>query len=251
MSSAADPGSAFIHPPRKPLLAALRAGALALIFSVALFGTGLFLANIRPFAAVGTVREKFAYFAAHKDDYSALFLGSSRVYRGILPSLFDELTASQGAPTRSFNFGIDGMFPPEDAAVFEQIVALRPKNLRWVFIESSMFLLDFEGRDPESIRAVYWHDWPRTRLVCAELFRGKKGTLSWRKLFFGNERERERGSLVLAHARAFVMRALNLGRATTLFASWTKGRTQPLEKVLGQNLDGFYPMAAGLSLIHI
>ena len=38
-------------------------------------------------------------------------------------------------PTHSFNFGIGGMYLPETAYLLEQILNLKPRNLRWVFIE--------------------------------------------------------------------------------------------------------------------
>jgi len=37
-----------------------------------------------------------------------------------MPGLFDQLTAQAGVPTRSFNFGMDGMFPPEERRHVEQ-----------------------------------------------------------------------------------------------------------------------------------
>lgn len=188
------------------------------------------------------VREKFAHFAAHKDEYDTLFLGSSRIYRGIMPSLFDELTASHGRPTRSFNFGIDGMFPPEDGYVFDAIAALRPRKLRTVFIESSMFTANFEDRDPESPRIVHWHDWERTRLICADVLRSKNGGLSWNRVFFGEEREREKFRLALTHLRLFVMRSLSLGRGQTFVRELFQPERSPLQKSLGSENNGFLPM---------
>ena len=59
------------------------------------------------------VAEKLSFFAEHKDEFDTIFLGSSRFYYAISPKNFDRLTRENGAPTRSFNFGIDGMNPPE------------------------------------------------------------------------------------------------------------------------------------------
>src|SRR5947207_2206779 len=88
-----------------------RAAGLILIFLAALLGSGALLSEFLPFSAVPIVREKFAYYAAHASDYDTLFIGTSRVYRGMMPEVFDRLTAEAGRPTHSFNFGVDGMFP--------------------------------------------------------------------------------------------------------------------------------------------
>ena len=66
------------------------------IFFATLLGTGTFFSEIHPFTTVPVLREKFAWFAAHADEYDTLFIGTSRVYRGIKPSVFDELTAAAG-----------------------------------------------------------------------------------------------------------------------------------------------------------
>jgi len=242
VSPAADPGSVSSVPDRRLFATAVRWTALALVFVAALFGSGLLFTKVRPFATVGMVREKFAHFAAHKDEYDTLFIGSSRVYRGIMPALFDEITASHGRPTRSFNFGIDGMFPPEDGYVFDAIAGLRPKNLRTVFIESSMFSANFENREPESPRMVHWHDWERTRLICTDVLQSKKGGIRWSRALSGAPREREKFQLALTHFRLFVMRALSLGRGQVFVREMFERPRPSPQKSLGIHNDGFLPM---------
>lgn len=41
------------------------------------------------------------------------FVGSSRILRHLAPTVFDSVMAANGAPTRSFNLGLGGNFPPE------------------------------------------------------------------------------------------------------------------------------------------
>ena len=51
------------------------------------------------------------------------------------PKIFDNITRENGVPTRTFNFGIDGMNPPENFYVLEQILKTEPRSLKWIFVE--------------------------------------------------------------------------------------------------------------------
>src|SRR6185369_9557893 len=144
----------------------------------ALVGSGALLSEIQPL--VPEAREKYAWLAGHADDYDTLFLGSSRVYRGIIPAVFDKLTAAAGVPTHSFNLGIDGMKPPEDAYVLERVLALRPKRLRWVFIETGDVRQNVIRGGVGDVRSVHWHDTRRTILVLKALLAPTDRTLRWK-----------------------------------------------------------------------
>lgn len=57
------------------------------------------------------------------------------------------------------------MFPPEDSYVLDQILAMRPLRLRWVFIEAN-YLAGMAKRGLDSTkRQIYWRDWTRTSLM--------------------------------------------------------------------------------------
>src|SRR5207245_5026117 len=91
---------------------------------------------ILPFPEIdGGVSQKFRFFAAHKDEFDTLFIGSSRIYFQISPAIFDRATRESGLPTHSFNFGIGGMYLPETGYLLEQMLKLKPLKLRWVFSE--------------------------------------------------------------------------------------------------------------------
>ncbi|MBA3963736.1 MAG: hypothetical protein H0X40_17800 [Chthoniobacterales bacterium] len=78
---------------------------------------------------------KLQWFEQHKDEFDIVFVGSSRIYHGVSPKLFDQITAQSGHHWRSFNLGKDGMVQGECLAVVRQIVALHPQKLRYVFFE--------------------------------------------------------------------------------------------------------------------
>ncbi len=57
---------------------------------------------ILPFPEIdGGVSQKFRFFAAHKDEFDTLFIGSSRIYFQISPAIFDRVTRESGLPTHS------------------------------------------------------------------------------------------------------------------------------------------------------
>ena len=128
------------------------------------------LRAILPFPEIdGGVSQKFRFFAAHKDEFDTLFIGSSRVYFQISPAIFDRVTRESGMPTHSFNFGIGGMYLPETAYLLEQILNLKPRNLRWVFIEYDEVQTKWSPENQTSRRALYWADWKRVSLLLRKL----------------------------------------------------------------------------------
>jgi hypothetical protein len=128
------------------------------------------LRAILPFPEIdGGVSQKFRFFAAHKDEFDTLFIGSSRIYFQISPAIFDRVTRESGLPTHSFNFGIGGMYLPESAYLLEQILNLKPRNLRWVFIEYDEVQTKWSPENQTSRRALYWADWKRVSLLLRKL----------------------------------------------------------------------------------
>jgi hypothetical protein len=127
--------------------------------------TSAFLHALFPPAIPAGVVAKLNFFTEHKDEFDTLFLGTSRFQYAISPEIFDQITRENGEPTRAFNFGIDGMHPPENFYVLEQILKTKPRRLKWVFIEVSDIQAKWSDNVLGTQRLVYWHDWPRTALT--------------------------------------------------------------------------------------
>jgi len=72
-------------------------------------------------------------------------------------------------PTHSFNFGVGGMYLPETAYLLEQILNLKPRNLKWVFIEYDELQTKWSSENQSSRRALYWADWKRVSLLLRKL----------------------------------------------------------------------------------
>ncbi|WP_193197368.1 hypothetical protein [Nostoc sp. MG11] len=141
----------------------------SLIFILALISTAGLINTVSPSydtpQSLGDISTKFKYFAKYKDDYDVIFLGPSTTYQGVIPKIFDETMAANGKSIRSFNFGIMAANVAEMDFYLQKILALKPANLKWVFLDC---LVDFFMEDsPTSIKNVYWH----TPLKTIENFR--------------------------------------------------------------------------------
>ena len=78
---------------------------------------------------------KLAYFEANKDRYTSLFIGNSRLYRGLNPAVFDQVITTAGEPSNSFNFGIPAMTAAEINKVVRRVAAADPCCLKYVVVE--------------------------------------------------------------------------------------------------------------------
>jgi hypothetical protein len=187
------------------------------------------------------VREKAAHFAAHGNDYDAVFLGSSRVQCHVMPELFDRLMAENGAPMKSFNFGVLNLYPPENDYVLDLILARPHARLRWVFVEVDFLNTAVSNGEEGTLRGIYWHDWARLALLyrCMALtrdagFRGFRRD-AWDAI--------ERGRNFLEQTHMFYERSVNLGRGSHLLEDWLF-RIPPAGMdwgVLGKAGDGWSP----------
>ena len=202
---------------------------------VALVATSaLYHAFLPPSIPEGVV-EKLTFFAKHKDEFDTLFLGSSRFYYAVSPEIFDSVTRENGVPTRTFNFGIDGMNPPENFYLLDQILKAEPRNLKSVFVE----VADIETKSHANIlstqRLLYWHDWPRTALTLRKAL-DPRGTTEWYKKL--NRLWSARRTFVL-HLSLFEKQFTNVGRAADFLPSHTDIPAEKSSFQLGPNGDGY------------
>ncbi len=181
------------------------------------------LRAVLPFPEIdGGVSQKFRFFAAHKDEFDTLFIGSSRVYFQISPAVFDRATRESGMPTHSFNFGIGGMYLPETAYLLEQILNLKPRKLRWIFIEYDELQTKWSPENQTSRRALYWADWKRVSLLLRKLTGAGTGAL-WRPdptklrdIILRQNDETNTRSLLTFYAAQFQRNSTNVARAADI-----------------------------------
>jgi hypothetical protein len=148
----------------------------AIAFTAFLATSALIHALLPPMVPKG-VAAKLEFFTQHKDEYDTVIVGTSRLYYSVSPEIFDQTTRENGLATRTFNFGIDAMHPPENFYVLEQILKTKPRNLKWVVLEMGDIQTKWDNILGTQ-RAVYWHDWPRTVLTLKKAM-NPRGTAPW------------------------------------------------------------------------
>ncbi|HYJ06034.1 MAG TPA: hypothetical protein VEX43_12935 [Chthoniobacterales bacterium] len=216
---------------RKTLLNYFFCAAMALAAFVAT--SALFHALLPPIIPKG-VAAKLEFFAQNKDAFDTLLVGTSSIYYSVSPEIFDRTTNESGLPTRAFNFGIDAMHPPENFYVLDQILRTQPRNLKWVFLETA----DIETKLHKVLgteRAVYWHDWPRTKLALRKAL-NPRGDARW---YIRISRLWVARRDLTAHLKLFAQRFVCAGRGMELIFPKKNDRTNEAELELGPRRDGY------------
>lgn len=157
------------------------------------------LGRLAPFPEVPGIFPKWRHFSQHRDSIDVLFLGSSRFYHQIIPAQFDAAVGS----VRSFNFGYDGMWPPESFYLLRQLLALQPARLKWVVIDLMDINTQLDERNNSTLRMAYWHDLAHTRIAFQDILASKF-------------KPDQKFDLLLQHARLCFGQMLNLGRGADL-----------------------------------
>jgi hypothetical protein len=222
-------------------LSSILRGALCLgLFVLGLCGGCWAIREMLPFPDVVTVKPKVEHFAVHHDDYDTLFLGSSHIYYQIVPALFDPLAASEGLPTHSFNAGVAGLHPPEDAFYLDCLLRPPPKHLRWVFVELGSVRTPLDRATTGTARSVYWHDCLRLWVLLKRALyvepEGKKRP--WMQTL---ERRLGPWGDWIEHFSLFLQNETNLGRGSVLTARLIDGAPRPPDPhdALGTDLAGW------------
>jgi hypothetical protein len=223
----------------------LNAGIGALAFVLACAGLDALLSA----PEIDRVVPNLAFFREHQDDFDTLFIGSSHVHHQIAPAIFDGTMRAAGHPTHALNLGQNGMVPPENFYVLEQILKTKPRNLKWVFVElGELETKPFLGNEQTS-RVLYWHDWKRTALVLRAILGAapEDGAVAvWRgigEIVAFRPTMSERRNLLFFHSVLFAKNFANVGQRSDL-ARWVRGlwKDEMRSKDIGPNGDGYTPI---------
>ncbi len=220
----------------------------ALVWLCALFAFALVCAVVsRLFPErISVISLKEERFREQRKKIDVLFGGSSRVFHGFSPQVFDRTLHEAGRPWHSFNAAMDGMNPAEEFALVRRLLATRPSHLRYIFLEfqsdpaAGTPIRDDQVRE----RDVYWRDW---RSVAAGFRKFAIGLSSRLPSTIGSPYSLDRlnyfGPLLAADIRLWVRNATHLGDGFTLLAS-AFGQPKKLadEPDFPRNWDGFFPM---------
>ena len=194
-----------------------------------------------PSPQVRDVSAKLRFFGLHKDEFDTVFLGSSHIHYGVAPSVFDEVLAGAGIQSRTFNLGIDGMCPPEQFYVLDQILAAKPHKLKRLFLEMENIEETWRPDERISQRAVYWHDWKRTRIVLRKVLNADVHE-SWKRKWHALRRGR---GTIAVQLTLFARNVCNVGRAFDLAESFGPNDDYS-EWNLGPKLDGYIPLVTSI-----
>ena len=132
------------------------------LFLVAFAATSALVGRLTGEPELGDLSRKLRAFEAGKDGYEVLFLGSSRVQRGVDPLLFDAELARRGIELRSFNLGVAGMKPHAANFLLREVLAAQPARLRFVVVEIDGWDPDLPAVNRYGRRAIHWHDGAET-----------------------------------------------------------------------------------------
>jgi hypothetical protein len=218
--------------------------------------TCIILRVLLPFPEIGDgVSQKFRFFAAHKEEFDTLFLGSSRVYFQISPAIFDRVTRERGLPTHSFNFGIGGMYLPETSYLLEQILSLKPRNLKWVFIEYDELQTKWSPENQTSRRALYWVDLKRVSLLLRKLTDSGTNSIrlpnpaKLRDVVLRQKDEKDTRSLLAFYGTQFEKNYTNVARAADVLEHFLSRDTKERRaRYLGVASDGYVSRPNRMSL---
>ncbi|MFT5284663.1 MAG: hypothetical protein ACI8TQ_000820 [Planctomycetota bacterium] len=104
------------------------------------------------------LRAKMQYFEEHADEYDALFIGSSRVFRDVMPRVIESELDALGFEFKAFNLGVGAMMDFETNHLVRSALEHPGQRLRWVFVESGRWDLAEETEsNPQAKRTVEWH----------------------------------------------------------------------------------------------
>jgi hypothetical protein len=171
--------------------------------------------------------------------FDTIFLGSSRTFHQLVPSVFDRTMAELGISVRSFNLGTPGMKPPEDAYVLGRALRGRESPLRFLIVECNPIHLDIQPEQRGTTRAVYWHDLPRIWALWQRVWARPALTPD---AFLGPAAVAGNLAEFSVHLGPWIWNAARIGRGADLLkrAFWAPGRVRPESAIIGPLGDGFF-----------
>ena len=194
---------------------------------------------------VAGISAKVRNFRAQRQKIDSVFVGSSRVFHGISPKVFDRTLREHGRNWRSFNAGMDGMNPSEELALVRRLLAFHPRKLKYIFFE---FQSDPGAGTPirnDEVRErdVYWRDLPSLvagfRKFVVGLSSPLPSTLGDR---FSLGRLTYFGHLLSADTRLWFRNFAHVGEGFEILDRIAKQTALTTSDPVAGYKDGFFPM---------
>jgi len=176
------------------------------------------------------LRDRFSYIKEHKDEFDTLFLGSSRIARGVVTSEIEEVFRNRGILWSTFNLGHPAMAAYEADFYLRKVLSWKPARLKWVFIELDKWLYTTEKFGEFTDRVVYWHSPAETRNMLESLWTHR---LAWQ----------DRWMMAASHLLQCSWKLSSFGQGPDITASllgWT-GVSDPYPSYLTEH-GGYQPL---------
>jgi hypothetical protein len=110
----------------------------------------------------GLVGAKREFWRDQRQPFDTVFLGSSHVYRGIVPREFDRQLGSARFASRSFNYGVQLPSLLECRYLIRELIS-GSQGLKRIFFEYQTLTPQIDPQNAFQPRTLYWHDLASTR----------------------------------------------------------------------------------------
>jgi len=154
---------------------------------------------------------------------TTIAVGSSRIYNGFDPRVFDSTAMSLGKVEKAYNFGVLGMFNPESYYVVSNLIAMKPKlpALKRIVIE----ITPAKGPRIGRLMSTRMRAWRSTKLSF------ENESEIWKGQVFSQLNKLKYGGMVAA---AFITHLMNFGLTSEAISRFQNGRVL-------QGLEPFSP----------
>ena len=171
------------------------------------------------------INGQYQYFVEHKDSFNVIFLGSSRIYRGFDPMVFDQTVTDidEATQTRSFNLGAPAYGFPKTELLLEDLIENNSQNLDYILLELAHVSKPV-SENMHTPEVIYWHHFNNTKFILSYWFDHPRYTLE-ETIRFSSQT-----------AVSFIENKLNIGLGPHIL-DYLSGKTIPPK--LGFNNNGF------------
>jgi len=171
------------------------------------------------------IHDKARFLRMHADEFNALAIGSSMVYRQVDPAVVDSAVAAlTGDTLHTFNFGVNWLGSSELFYILEALD--RDLHFDVIFMELQKIKLVDEA-NYFTTRVMYWYSWDRYRFTVRAVM-GSTLPGYWR------------AAAVAAHTVNYLGYLLNLGYLTEAFHYRdVLDRDRPAPRAVGAHGNGF------------
>ncbi|MBT7491626.1 MAG: hypothetical protein HN704_08465 [Bacteroidetes bacterium] len=175
------------------------------------------------------VHIKTKYIKEKGDEFNTYFIGSSTIYRHLMPSVFDE-EIDPDLEVRSFNLGTGRFAPPETYIYYEYLINEEDLNIDYVIIElRDIFKILDENL--HTARASYWYT-PSAYLFAIKSLMSSKSF----------ESSDEKSHKIKNHTISFAENVFNFGLIKSYVRALQKEyelNERKVKSIIGEFDDGF------------